>query len=112
MTPGQSRVAVLLLLLLALEAVKQPPIKAALTNLVNSASGNAYAAGHQGTPGPLQVNVKHMVYWIVAAMALIALASPAPDAATMFVVILLVGVVLSDVKMFTALLTPPPIAKK
>lgn len=107
MNPGQSRVTILLLILLAFEAVKQPPIKAAIANLVNGVSGNLNAKASGGATQPLQVNFKQMAYWGVGALALIALAGPAPDVATWLVIILLMLVVLSDVNLFTGLLAMP-----
>ena len=53
------------------------------------------------------VQVKYVFYWGIAALALIALAAPYPDIATMFVVILIVGVVLTHYKDYIALLSPP-----
>ena len=110
MTPGQTRLTLLLLVLLAFEAYKQPPVKAAIANLINGASGNLNAKASGQTAQPLNVDFKQMAYWGVGALALIALAGPAPDVATWLVIILLMLVVLSDVNLFTGLLAMP--AKK
>lgn len=111
MTPGQTRVLVLLLILLAMEAVKQPAVKAVLVNLIQGVSGNAAAAAQKQPTTPLNVNFKLMVYWTVGALALVALAGPAPDMATMLAIILIFLVLLSDIKLYTGYLTPP-VAKK
>ena len=105
MTEGQTRVAVLLVLLLAFEAIKQPPVKATIANIINGSA-------QQLPVGQWNINGKLIIYWLVGAVALVALASPAPDIATMLAVILLALVVLSDITDFTALLTPPTSKKK
>jgi hypothetical protein len=53
------------------------------------------------------ISIKYIFYWGVAALALIALAGPAPDIATMFVLILITGVVLTHAKDYVGLFTPP-----
>lgn len=56
-------------------------------------------------------NIKYVFYWGVAALALVALAGPAPDLATMLVLVLIVGVVLTHYQQYVALFTPPPATK-
>jgi hypothetical protein len=62
----------------------------------------------------MNVNLKHFFYWSVGGLALIALAGPYPDLATLFVVIIIVGVVLHHYKDYLAMLgnvTPPSVKK-
>lgn len=108
MTPGQNRVIGLLAFLLALEAIKQPAIKAQLLAIKNTISGNVSAAANpgQGTQYTLP-NAKQMLYWGFGAAALVLLAAPAPDAATWLAVILLVLVLLSDVGLYLPYLQTP-----
>ena len=58
-----------------------------------------------------QFNIKYVFYWGVGAIALVALAGPYPELATMLVLVLIVGVVLTHYKDYIGLFTPPP-AKK
>lgn len=104
---------VLLFVLLALEAAKQPLIKQQLVAAINAVNGNVNAAagaspapalGTSGAPYTL----KQVAYWSIGAVALVALAAPAPDMATLFVITLMALVVFSDINVYTALLTPPP----
>lgn len=111
MSSGQARVAVLLLLLLGLEAVKQPAIKVFFSNLKNQVSGNVSATASGQAATPLTVNPALLAYWLVGAILLIALAGPAPGAATGLVLLIMLALVLSDVGAYTALLTPPPATK-
>lgn len=53
------------------------------------------------------VSLKYVFYWGIAAIALIALAGPYPTMATMFVVLLIVGVVLTHYQDYVKLFTPP-----
>ena len=58
--------------------------------------------------------MKHFFYWAVAGLALVALAAPYPDLATMLVVILIVGVVLHHYQDYLSILgsvTPPSVKK-
>jgi hypothetical protein len=113
MTTGQTRVLVLLLILLALEAVKQPAIKQQLVSIVNAVNGNANAAATGTTAASsygAPFSLGQVAYWVIGALAIVALAAPAPDMATLLVIVLIVLVVLSDVSTYAALLTPP--AKK
>lgn len=89
MSSGQWRVTGLLVLLLILEAQINPDIKA--YNAQVKKVGGSLATGNASVPLP-KFNIKYMIYWGVAALALIALAGPAPDVATLLAVILLVGV--------------------
>jgi uncharacterized protein YhhL (DUF1145 family) len=60
----------------------------------------------------MNVTLKHFFYWAVSGLALIALADPFPDLATLLVVILIVGVLLTHVTEFTGFLnnsTPPSV---
>lgn len=107
MTSGQARVLVLLLVLLGFEAIKQPAVKQVLIDAYNGVNGNLNAKAGGSAAQPLTIDFKQMVYWGVGALALIALAGPAPDIATWLVVLLLMLVVLSDVETFTNLLKPP-----
>lgn len=52
-------------------------------------------------------SLKYVVYWGVAALALIALAKPYPDLATGFTVLLIVGVVLTHANDYIGLFSPP-----
>ena len=52
-------------------------------------------------------DIKHVFYWGVGAIALVALASPYPDLATMLALILIAGVVLTHAQDYAALFTPP-----
>ncbi len=52
-------------------------------------------------------NFKYVAYWGVAALALIALAGPMPDIATMLVLILITGVVLTHYKDYQSLFVLP-----
>lgn len=108
MTPGQNRVLGLLALLLALEAIKQPAVKAQLTAVWGTITGNVAAAQQSSSAAQFTLpDLKLMLYWGAGATALVLLAAPAPDAATWLVVILLALVVLSDVGAYTALFKPP-----
>lgn len=49
------------------------------------------------------ISPKNVIYWGVAALALFALAGPAPDIATIFVMILITGVVLTHAGEYIAL---------
>jgi hypothetical protein len=53
------------------------------------------------------VSLKYVFYWFIAALALVALAGPYPDMATGFTVLLIVGVLLTHYKEYTALFAPP-----
>jgi uncharacterized protein YhhL (DUF1145 family) len=53
------------------------------------------------------VSIKYVFYWGVAAIALLALAAPFPDVATMLAVILIVGVVVTHANDYAAILKPP-----
>lgn len=100
MNPGQARVIVLLIVLLVLEAQVNPDIKAYNAQVKKVAAGAA-----AGTPGSVPLpkfNIKYMMYWSVAALALIALAGPAPDIATVLVFILIFGVFAGHAKEFAA----------
>jgi hypothetical protein len=57
------------------------------------------------------VSIKYVFYWGVAALALFALASPAPNIATMLVLVLITGVVLTHYKDYVGLFTPPATTK-
>lgn len=46
--------------------------------------------------------IKQVFYWSLAALAIVALASPYPDMATLFVVILIVGVLLTHASDYLA----------
>lgn len=43
----------------------------------------------------MTITLKQTIYWVVAALALLMLADPLPDVATMFVVLLIFGVLLT-----------------
>lgn len=43
----------------------------------------------------MSITLKQTIYWVVAALALLMLADPLPDVATMFVVLLIAGVLLT-----------------
>jgi hypothetical protein len=61
----------------------------------------------------MNITLKHFFYWCVGGLALIALADPYPDMATMLVVLLIVGVLLNHYKDFVGLATaatPPSVA--
>lgn len=53
-------------------------------------------------------NIKYVFYWGIAALALIALAGPMPDVATMLALVLIVGVVLTHYQDYVGLFTAPP----
>lgn len=62
----------------------------------------------------MNITLKHFFYWCIGGLALIALAGPYPDMATMFVVLLIVGVLLthaSDYIGFVQKNTPPSVKK-
>lgn len=62
----------------------------------------------------MNVNLKHFFYWSIGGVSLIALAGPFPDMATLFVLILIVGVVLTHYKDYLSILdanTPPSVKK-
>lgn len=44
------------------------------------------------------MNIKHFFYWVASGIALIALAGPEPDLATMLVVLIIIGVILRHYK--------------
>lgn len=50
----------------------------------------------------MPANIKQVVYWIVAALALIALADPYPDVATMLAILLIAGVLLTHWKTYVS----------
>ena len=52
-------------------------------------------------------NIKYVFYWGVAALAIIALAGGQPDMATMLVLLLIVGVVLTHYQDYIGLFTAP-----
>lgn len=49
---------------------------------------------------------KEVILWILGALALIALAGPAPNVATLVVVVLIAGILLANWKIYAAYLTP------
>lgn len=53
------------------------------------------------------VSIKYVFYWGVAALALVALAGPMPNIATMLVLLLIAGVVLTHYQQYVGLFTPP-----
>lgn len=53
------------------------------------------------------VSIKYVFYWGIAALALVALAGPAPELATGFTVLLIVGVVLTHYQEYVGLFNPP-----
>jgi hypothetical protein len=77
------------------------------------AAAIAKTLGNTSTTNPntpanfLGSNLKLTVYWGVASVALIALAAPYPDLATGFVVLLIVGVVLTHYQDYIGLFSPP-----
>ena len=81
---------------------------------------NRYVGGFQcrsrsgiTTKGEI-MNIKNFFYWCVAALALIALASPYPDMATLLVIILICGVVLTHASDYVSILqanTPSNVKK-
>ncbi len=63
----------------------------------------------------MNVTLKHFFYWCVGGLALIALADPYPDMATLLVVILIVGVGLTHYKDYIGFVnnnTPPSVKGK
>ena len=50
------------------------------------------------------MDIKHVWYWGVGALALVALAGPMPDVATLLVLILITGVVLTHYKDIVSLM--------
>lgn len=107
MNQGQARVLLLLLLLLGLESIKQPAVHVFMANVRASVTGNVQAAANSQSTTPLSINPKTMLYWLFAALALLALAGPAPDVATGLVLLLILAVLLSDATVYADLLTPP-----
>ena len=70
--------------------------------------GPAAAAGPSGISSTVGgISIKYIFYWGVGALALIALADPYPDMATILVLILITGVVLTHAGQYVGLLTPP-----
>lgn len=62
----------------------------------------------------MNITLKHFFYWSVGAIALIALAGPFPDLATLLVVILIVGVAVTHAATFVNFVntnTPPSVQK-
>lgn len=62
----------------------------------------------------MNVTLKHFFYWSVGGLALIALAGPFPDLATLLVVILIVGVLLTHAPQYISIVqanTPPSVKK-
>lgn len=55
----------------------------------------------------MNITLKETIYWGIAALALLALAGPLPDVATLFTVLLIVGVLLTHWSDYVALLQPP-----
>ena len=55
----------------------------------------------------MNYGTKQIFYWGVAALALVALAGAMPDLATMLVLVLIAGVVLTHYKDYVGLFTPP-----
>lgn len=55
----------------------------------------------------MSIQVKQVFYWGIASMALLALAGPFPQVATGFVVLLIVGVLLTHWQDYTQYLAPP-----
>lgn len=55
----------------------------------------------------MSITLKQTIYWGVAALALLMLADPLPDVATMFAVLLIIGVLLTHWSDYASLLTPP-----
>lgn len=53
------------------------------------------------------VSIKYVVYWGVAALALVALAGPMPNIATMLVLLLITGVVLTHYQQYVGLFAAP-----
>ena len=90
MTAGQSRVLVLLLVLLGLEAVVSQPVRtfahAAAKGQIDLSGFATPTSGGLGLPGPIAAAFGYSV----GGLALIALAAVAPDVATTFVVLLIV----------------------
>jgi len=55
----------------------------------------------------MSLTIKQTFYWGIAALALIALAAPYPDVATGFVVLLIVGVLLTHWKEYSVYTVAP-----
>jgi hypothetical protein len=55
----------------------------------------------------MTLNIKYVIYWGVAALALIALAGPYPEMATGFTVLLIAGVLLMHWQDYAGYLKPP-----
>jgi len=61
----------------------------------------------------LTITLKHFFYWSVAGLALLALAAPFPDLATLLVVILIVGVAVTHASTYIGFVsknTPPSVS--
>lgn len=52
-------------------------------------------------------SIKSVFYWGVAGLALVALAGPAPDLATILVLVLITGVVITHAQDYAALMNVP-----
>lgn len=81
-------------------------ITGGLVNLQNNAGNNTQlplASLFSGTG----TSLKMVVYWGVAALALVALAGPYPDLATGFTVLLIIGVLLTHYQEYIGLFSPP-----
>lgn len=62
----------------------------------------------------MNITLKHFFYWAVGGLALIALADPYPDMATMLVVLLIIGVLLTHASTYISFVqgvTPPSVKK-
>ena len=55
----------------------------------------------------MNVSLKYVMYWGIAALALVALSGPYPELATGFTVLLIVGVVLTHYQEYVGIFTLP-----
>jgi hypothetical protein len=94
MSDGQWRVFFLLLTLLGLEFLRSKPVQ----DFVNGLRGNVKGGLASGTVDTNYVpltNPHQAFLWFLGFIALLALASPAPDIATLITLLLIAGVLLA-----------------
>lgn len=99
MTPGQTRVLVLLGVLLALQALINPSVRSVLTGHLTS---QQQSGGAVGIPG---IYIAGFIGVGASAIALVALASPAPKLATWIVVIFIGLALIEHPQQWTAALS-------
>lgn len=107
----QITVVVLLIVLLALEAVRSPNVRTFFASIANRSNASLSATAHgQSAPkatATTQLDWKIGLYWGIAALILIAISSRAPGVATAFIVLIIVEQVLVNWQQYKPLLGMP-----